>query len=200
MKIANKYLIAILSVALLLSVGLNAYDRFVLQPSIQTALNNKDVNGFNSWWGLMGLMWYYLDNSKTNFDVENAWKLARIISEDTTEIFTPTLESSRLDLAQNLSSGMTYGAMWLEEGTGALFSGNKTGSVTERELDPTELNMIANLTSVIGNMLNSIRTVSIVENGGSLDQQLQQNNLLAPLATYCAEMMTVGQKIYDYYY
>lgn len=200
MKTANKYLMAIFSVALLVSVGLNAYDRLILQPSIQRALNNKDANAFNSWKHLMGLTWYYLNTSKTNFDVQNAMDIAEIIARETVEIFTPTLESSRLDLAQNLSYGMRYGTTQLWESISALFSGNKTGPITERELDPTELNMIANLTRVIGNMLNSTRTVSIVENGGSLDQQLQQNNLLAPLSTYSTQMMTVCQKIYNYYF
>lgn len=197
MKTATKYLIALFAVMLLVSVGFNIYDHFVVWPSTQATLNNKDVKAFESWLDLLVVTDYFLSNPKTNVDIHDAWLIARMASE-VTEIFTPSLESFG-GLARNLSFGVTYATSWLVEATDAVYVGNKTGVVSERELEQPILNIIANLTRVIRNLVHSTLQVSIIENGMSLAQQLQENNLLNPLANYCGEMMTIGQQIYEYY-
>ncbi len=199
MRNVIKSLIAIFSTVLLFSVGLNVYDRFILLPSFQTSQNIKDVCAFKSWLRLIYLTHYFLENPETNFDLNNAWLTVDTISRGgLTDVFTPSLESAG-GLAQNLSYSVRDGTAWLWSALDAMIVGNKTGVVTERALDQQELNMVANLTIASGHVVNDTRAVILDENGVSLAQQLEENNLLTPLATHSAEVMAICQHIYNYY-
>lgn len=194
----KKLVLSLFLIILLASLGFNLYSYFVAQPAMQAAANNKDNRAFEEWTSLIGFIAYLLDKANTNFEVEDAWTLSRT-TEDVSRIFTSSLESAG-GSAKNLSSEITYAMFWLTQSTNAMFSGNQTGSVTLRELEPAILVKKENLTAAIRAIATSAFDPLQHNNSGSLSQWLEENNLTNLLIDRCKEVDDIGQEIYEYYF
>lgn len=194
----KKLVLALFLIILLVSLGFNLYSYFVVQPSMQAASNNKDNRAFEEWTHLMGFIDYVLDKARTNFDVMDAMDLSRI-ADYTSQIFTPSLKSAG-GSARDLGFEIRYAMMWLFESTSAIHSGNKTGTITLRELEPAILDKMENLTAAIRAIATSTSGVFLRDNFESLSQWLEENNLTDLLIDRCKEIQDIGQEIYEYYF
>lgn len=194
----KKHVPSLVFIVLLFSLGSNLYSYLVIQPSMRAASNNKDNRAFEEWTHLLGFVTYVLDKASTNFEVEDAWTLSRT-ADRVSQIFTPTLKSAG-GLTESLGHEIGYAMMWLDESTNAMFSGNQTGTVTLRELEPAILGKIENLTAPVKAIAASARAALLHDNYGSLSQWLDENDLTSPLINHCEKIREVGQEIYDYYF
>jgi len=194
----RKPVLRLFFIVLAVSLGVNLHSYFVVQTSMQAASNNKDNRAFEEWTSLIGFIAYLLDKANTNFEVEDAWTLSRT-TEGVSRIFTSSLESAGGSV-KNLSSEITYAMVWLTESTNAMYSGNQTGSVALRELEPAILVKIENLTANIRAIVTSTNIGFLHKNFGSLSQWLEENNLINLLIDRCEEIRAIGQEIYGYYF
>jgi len=68
----KRFLVGILVLVLIVSVGLNLYDHFIVIPQMQATINNMRVEALKSWLGKMQLVKNILRRAETNLDVEDA--------------------------------------------------------------------------------------------------------------------------------
>ncbi len=193
----KKYVLSLFLVILLVSVGLNLYNFFFIQPSLQAASNNKDNQAFEDWTHFMYFIADLLEKARTNLEVEDAWTLSRIWG-GTSAIFISSLESAG-GPARDLGFEVGFAMMWLTESTDAIYIGNQT-SLALRELEPAVLVKIGNLTAAMRVIPGESDVELLHDSYGSLSQWLSEKNLINPLINNCKQIQNIGQDIYKYYY
>lgn len=191
----RRLVIGIIALVLVVSVGLNLYDHFVILPQTKATANNLRVEALDGWIGKVELVKNLLKDAETNFDVIEArvhasWaKRFVAVFIVGIDIFGPQEE---------LYYWVHKATFYLYEGLYQIYFGNQTGRITERTLDPNILLMIANLTEGLGN-ITSRTEMLLSPNGVEPAQQLREAGVLTPVLRHLEEVYEVSLDMYNYY-
>lgn len=200
-KQRRKLLVGLFALVLIISVGLNLYDHFIVLPQMQATINDMRVQALNGWLSKMELVKNILVQAETNIDVEDATvhtsraKRFEDILSDGINIF----EHGK-DLYYWVS-GVTF---YLDEALWKVYSGNQTGAVTERNLDQNVLTMIENVTANIENLRSKTSSMQMIMwttglRGVEPTQQLREAEVLTDVLNYLERIYQVSIEILDYY-
>ena len=145
------FLVGILALALLVSVGFNLVNNFVNVPQTQRVINIMRTEALRGWLEEMRRVDSLLKAAKTNDDIQQT----RNYVHGEAEYFADTLIAGSSEPMYVSVASATH---WLSDGLLDMYSGNSSGAVYPRNLDQTELSMIANLTDNLDGLL--IRSAS----------------------------------------
>lgn len=193
----RRHLVRILVLVLIISVGLNLYDHFIVLPQMQATTNNMRVQALNAWLGKMEVVKNILKQAETNIDVEDAH-----VHTSRAELFVNILTNG-IDIFEHhkeLYYWISKVTLYLDEALLRIHSGNQTGVVTERNLDQNVLTMIENVTTNIENLESKtsfMRTRSL--NGVEPTQQLREADVLTDVLNYLEQIYQVSIDILNYY-
>ena len=196
----KKYVVAILVLALIISVGLNLYDHFITLPQMQATTNNMRVQALKQWLDTMERIRYTLEHASTNLDVYEAAYHTRLAGElvdiygvgigynpETTPMYTYDRETLSYWLKRSTSD--------LEYAVLAIYFGNQTGVITTQYLDYYVWEKIGNIRNSIENITN---TMIISANGVDPVKQLQEKGNLNIVIDYCKQISETYIEITTY--
>lgn len=145
-------LLTTLVIALIVSVSFNLYDYYVVLPQMQTDTNIRKTNALKGWLLEMNVADDALKAAKTNDDIQQA------SGNDVgfAQYFATILGGGP---SEKLYTSVETATYWLNEGLMAMYFGNETGAIYQRNLNQAELSMIANLTDNLYGLL--IRSASL---------------------------------------
>ncbi|MFX0207418.1 MAG: hypothetical protein ACFFDT_15625 [Candidatus Hodarchaeota archaeon] len=197
----EKYLVGILAIALIISVGLNLYNHFITLPQMQATTNNMRVQALKQWLDTMERIRFTLWHADTNFDVYEAAYHTRLAGElvdicgigvgynpETTPMYTYDRET--------LYYWLTRATYDLEYAVEAIYWGNQTGVITTQYLDHYVEEKIGDIRNAIENIENSM---IISANGVDPVKQLQEKENLNLVIDYCKQISETYMEIVTYY-
>lgn len=193
----RRFLVGILVLVLIISVGLNLYDHLIVLPQMQATINNMRVQALNAWLSKMELVKNLLKQAKTNIDVKDAqvhtsWaKLFEDILSNGINIYEPNKE---------LYYWISKVANYLDMALFRIYTGNQTGAIIERNLDQNVLKMMENVTANMENLVSKpavMRTTPL--NGVEPTQRLREEDVLTDVLNYLEQIYQVSIVIYNYY-
>ena len=193
----KRYVVRILVLTFIVSVGLNLYDHFVVLPQMQATINNMSLQALDGWMGKMETVRNILKRAETNIDVEDG-HVHTSWAERFVDILTTEMESSKYH--NKLYYSMSKATFYLDEALLTVHFGNQTEPVTERNLDENVLTMIENVTTNIENLYNKINLVRTrPPNGVEPTQQLREAGVLTDVLTCLEQIYQVSSDILNYY-
>jgi len=188
--------VGILVLVLIVSVGLNLYDHFIVIPQMQATINNMRVQALDAWLGMMQKVNNILKHAKTNIDVKDA--------HNHTSWAEPLVHSRLtygIDIWEHQNEfyyWISKVAFYLDEALVTVHFGNKTGPVTERNLDQNVLTMIENITTTYDNSETKIRS-HLSSNGVEPVQQLREAGVLADVLIHLEQIYQISADILNYF-
>jgi len=188
----KKYVVAILVLALIISVGLNLYDHFITLPQMQATTNNMRVQALQQWLDSIGRLRYLLERSETNFDVREA-EYDAYLARDFVAMYGVGIGYD----PETLGYWLRRSTFDLELSVHDIYWGNQTGVITSRNLDQYILEKIQNITQTIENIENSM---IISANGVDPVKQLREKGKLTEIIDYCKQISEVHIEIATYFY
>ena len=196
----GRYVVGILVLVLIISVGVNLYDHFVTLPKIQATMNNMRTEALLQWLNKIGRIRYLLEHSETNFDVWEA-EYDAYLAGDFVDIYGVGIgyDPETIKYTYNPET-LGY---WLRRSTWglgyaveAIYLGNQTGVITSRNLDQYILQKIENITQTIESIENYM---VISANGVDPVKQLQEKGNLTKIMNYCKQIHETYIEIVTYY-
>ena len=142
-----KFLIGILALALIVSVGFNLVNNFVNAPQTQKVINVMREEALKGWLGKMELVESVLREAKTNDNVKQAYEYVR----GDVHYFAEILSAGS---SEPMYWGISTATYWLGEGLIDMYFGKSVGAVWTRNLNQTELSLIANVTDNLDGVLS----------------------------------------------
>lgn len=134
-----KSIVAVLAVALTISIGFNLGYIFVNGPQTQRTINIMRTQALKGWLGEMYRVDSLLKGAKTNDDVDQVYNYVRGEA-------TYFAEAVSADYSEPMYTSIGATTFYLGEGLLAMYFGKSLGAIWQRSLNQTELSMIANLT------------------------------------------------------
>jgi len=187
----RRYVVGILVIVLVISVGLNLYEHFVVFPQMQATLNNMRVYALQSWVDQMDFTQDVLDHAETNFDVYDA-KLHTSFARKFAQIYVTGIDYD----AENLYYLLSYSTSRLDYAIETIFLGNITGPVPSRYLDQYILQKIGSIIQTIESIKHSMKMSA---NGVDPIQQLEEKGNLTNTRNYCDQIIETSTEIINYY-
>jgi hypothetical protein len=196
----RRYVVGILVLALIISVGLNLYDHFITLPQIQATANNMRTEALLGWLDTIGNVRHTLERSGTSSDVYEA-RHDTLLAGEFVDIYGMGIgydpETGRYAYKpETLLHWLRGSTKDLEYAVMAIYVGNQTGPVTSRPLDYYVSLRIMNITMTIRNIENSM---TISANGVDPVRQLQEKGNLDIIIDYCKQISETYDEIAIYY-
>ncbi len=196
-KQRRKLLVGLFVLVLIISVGLNLYDHFIVLPRMQATINDMRNQALNGWLSKMGSVKYILVQAKTNFDVEDAR-----VQTSRLRRFEDILSNgiNVFEHGEELYYWISKVTFYLDEALLKVLSGNQTGAVTERNLDQNVLTMIENVTTNIERLRTRTSFMwTVSPKGVEPTQRLREAEVLTDALNYLERIDQVSIEILDYY-
>ena len=185
----------VIAVLLAVSVLLNIASFAVIQPRLETTINNMMVKACESWLSHLRLIGWHLERAETNFDLQEPRSLAsRLQSSD--EIFP--LGTSK-EHPEGVYAVMDDTGFYLFEGLDKAFAGNQTGEIFEQPLDSGIVVIIRDIAQAIDSLFDKTKFVLNV-NGIDPVRQFSEAEVLIELEDYLYQICALGSELYNYEY
>ena len=181
----------ILVLVLIMSVGLNLYEHFIVLPQMQATLNTMRACALQSWVDQMGFVRGVLDHAETNFDVYDA-KLHTAFARKFVQICVTGFDYD----AENMYYLLSLSTSHLDYAIETIFLGNITGPVPSRDLDQYILQKIGSIIQTIESIEHSMITSA---NGVDPIQQLEEKGNLTNIMNYCNHIIETSTEIINHY-
>jgi hypothetical protein len=186
----------VLILALVVSLGFNLYNNFVISNQTQTDMNNVRTEALQGWLGEMWQVAIDLNTSTNNYDIKQAWLVVD------GEKFAGILNA--FGSSEKLYSQISSTTFYLSSGLEQMFFGNETGLIVTRDLDQTELSMVKELTQNLDGLLftNDTRVQWFLSTSGvDPTQQLQNQGInITGVLGYLTNIAQISSQIQMMYY
>ncbi len=194
----RKYFVGILAALLVVSLGVNLYDRFIALPQAQATMNNMRVDALDAWLDKMQLVKNILKRAETNIDVEDAE-----VHASWAGLFVNIFENgmNSFESGKELYLGVSKANYYFTDALHTIYVGhfgNETGPITKRDLDETTLTMIENVTTTIENLESKVRT-TLSSDGVEPAQQLTEAGILTDVLNLLEQIYQISIEIHNHY-
>lgn len=187
----KRYVVRILFLTFIISVGLNLYDHFVTLPKMQATTNNMRVHALWEWQSQMMTVKNMLKTAETNLDAYDAWIHATLAIRFL-QIYGIEIDRHNPD---NLYYWLSLSTSRLDQACMDIYSGKDPGPTSEN-IGEYVLQKIGNVTQAIENIMNSMK---ISANGVDPVQYLLEIGNLTNTMNYCNQLIETSTEIINYY-
>jgi hypothetical protein len=189
----------LLALALVISVVLNLASFGVIQPRLETTVNNLMTKTVEHWLYELGFTGSLLERAQTNFDLKDPWTLTSYLAHVDMETFA--IGTSSRYPEEGLYADMSSTVFALEGALGEAYAGNQTGIVVEQPLDPGVVVIVRNIAQAIDDLFDrTVRQRVLTVNGVDPVQQLSDAGVLADIENYLAQIYQLSIDLHNYEY
>lgn len=193
----RRYLVGILVLVLMISMGLNLYDHFVTLPRMQATMNDMRVRAFHSWRDEMSATAHLLERAETLEDLRHADDHLYYAMGSVATLFTGVDTGYyTAPLYYWISRATPFLQNAVQQIRGLVY---KNSSALDDEFISSR---IANITQAVYDIATALSASAIGERwrslGVDLIQQFRDEGKLTEMIDYCRQIAETSQEITDY--
>ena len=197
----RRYLVGILVLVLIISVGLNLYDHFITLPQMQAIMNDMRVRAFNSWLDEMTACAYILESAET---LEDFWHARDHLYYAEGSVATLLTGIDTGYYSEQYTKHLYY---WINRATDSLeYAVQRIRALVYKNLSALDDEFISsrikNITQAIHDIGLSLLTSGISERWTNIGvdpiQQFRDKGKLTDMMNYCKQIAENSEEITHY--